>query len=235
MSTLQQIRDQTRILINETSDNSHISDSDLNTLINMGVRYAGTVLEWPRDIVSVQVQEGIGRYLVLSDTQYIRTAYFGDKTVGGDLQPLIIVTEETLKELKGNWLEESASNRGVPRRLVVLDKNSIYLDPPPNADESVSGKKVHLGYVFIPAQLTSDSQSPDLPLPSHDLIPFYAAHLFYLRREDPAFSNTMLANFNQKFEQIKPVVRRETEKTMEWQWGFDEGVNDDDIFSEIVP
>lgn len=236
MSTLQQIRDQLRALISETdSSNTHFTDAALNELINQGVRYTATLLEWPRDMVEVQAEEGVGAYTLLSDTMFIRTAYFGDNSKIGDILPLEVISEETLKEFNRSWLEETTTNRGRPRRLIVLDKNTIYIDPPPNADESVDGKKIILNYVFIPATLTTDGQQPDLPVVAQDLVSFYAAHLAYFPLNQPDVAAAMLNSYDGKLNAIKHVLNKETKEGLAWQWGAEDGVNDETDSVELIP
>jgi len=234
VATLQQIRSQSRNLINQTdSTNSHVDDTTLNDFINQAVRFTGTQIEYPRDFVEVQVEEAVGAYTVPSDMLIIRTAYFGDKSIQGDLRPLSIISEETLREMKRNWLEETSVNVGRPERIILLDRNTVFVEPRPDVENSASGKKLIMDYVYVPGTLTSDSQSPDLPLPFHDILSFYAAHLAYLKMTNQEMADKMYANFEKKIEILKPSVTRETKEGMGWQWGFSDDVNDDNGYGGL--
>ncbi len=237
MATLQQMRNQLRTLLDQPDNKrSDFTNVELNGLINEGIRYASVLLEHPRDFVFVQAEESVGSYTLLSDTLFIRTAYFGDRNKPNDVLPLEILSEETLSELKRNWLDNTDTNRDRPRRLIILDKFTIFVDPRPNATESAPGKEIILNYVFTAAKLTSDAQEPQLPLPYHDLMQYYAAHIAYLGKlKNPDMSNAMLTTFNEKIAILKPVVEKETKGGLAWQWGFDEGVNFETFFGPIIP
>jgi len=221
VSTLQQIRSQTRVLISETDEaNSHFSNSELNSFTNQAINFLTTLIEYPRDIVEIQVEDGVGIYSLLSDTLIIRTAYFGDVNVKDDIKPLKVLTEETLKELFPTWLDETTDTRGRPRYLILLNRKQIFIYPRPDTAESASGKKVILGYIFRPTDLSADGDTPDLPTPYHTLLQFYAAHMCYagkLQRID--ISNNMFTIFTTKVQALKPTMIKEAQELLRFQWG----------------
>lgn len=221
MSTLQQIREQTRVLINETDvPTSHFSESEINSFINQGIGFLATLIEYPRDMVEIQAEEGAGVYTLLSDTLVIRTSYFGDKNIRGDIFPLVVITEETLKTMFPNWLDETDDTKGRPKYLIMLNRRQIFVFPRPSAKESVVGKKIVLNYVFRPANLSADSDIPDLPVPYHDLLQFYAAHLCYAGKLQKAdLSTQMFALFTSKIQALKHTLVKETEEGLSFQWG----------------
>lgn len=234
MATLQQIRNQVLLLLNEKLDD-HFTANDIDSFINQGIEFSSTILEHPRTFVEIQAERGIGSYTLQTNVLMIRTAYFGDKNKQRDIINLQIMSEETLKELKRSWLDETDTNQGRPRRLILLDKRTIFIDPPPDEDRSLDGQKIIMNVIFNPGPLTSDAQIPIIPVPYHNLLQFYAAHLAYLRLQNQGMSTIMLNDFNNKIALLKPTVEKETQGGRRFQWGFDDGVNDDDVFSEIIP
>ena len=233
--TLSQIRDEVRLLIDEEADDSHFTNSELNDFINQAIGFSATQLEYPRDFTDIQVEEGVPAYTLPDDFIFLRTAYFGDKSLGNDVRPLTIVSEETLSAIRRSWLDETTANRGRPARLMMLDKQTVFLDPTPNADESVTGKKLIMDYIFHPGNLTSDSQEPNLPVPYHNLIQYYAAHLCYLGRLlNPQQASILRQKFNDETTLLKHIVEKETKGGLAWQWGFSDGINDDEAV-RIIP
>ena len=79
----------------------------MNGFSNEAVRFLAPLIKWPRDFVEVVAQEGKPAYPLPSDTILIRTAYFGNVTLGGDRKPLDILTEEALAAVAPNWQEET--------------------------------------------------------------------------------------------------------------------------------
>ena len=236
MSTLQQIRDQIRVLIDETATNSHFTNSELNDFVNQSINFSATQLEHPRDFTEIQVEEGKSAYSLPDDFILLRTAYFGDKTDERDIRPIPIMSEETLSAINKSWLDESSSARGRPTRLIMLDKNTVLLHPTPDATESAAGKLLIIDYIFSPGNLSSDSQEPNLPVPYHNLLQFYAASLCYLGRlQNPTQAATLRKKFDDETRLIQITVEKETKGGQNWQWGFTDGLEDFDTINRIIP
>lgn len=217
-----------------TAGTSDISDSALLGFMNEGVQFISTKIEWPRDIVSVQVEDDIPAYTLLTDTLKILTAYFGDQNVQGDVRPLHVVTEEKLNEYDSSWLDKTSSSKGTPNKIMLLDRNTILVHPRPNTTQSASGKKIYLNYVYYPAALSADGDIPDLPPIYHDSIKEYAAYLCYMGiLKNPNLAKEILKTMLTKIEMIKPSVVSSFEEKY-FGWGNYEGDSSSDSISNYI-
>src|SRR3990167_754206 len=155
--TLQQLVAQDRgMIVQLDSGNSDFTDAELTGFNNEAVQFIAEKIEWPRDLISFQVEVGVPSYPLLTDTLKIRTAYFGNTSIVNDMNILAICDESQLKEVVPGWLDGTTSARGRPTRLILLDRNTILIHPTPDADNSASGKKIYLGYVYYPSAMSAD-------------------------------------------------------------------------------
>lgn len=229
--TRQQLRTQLRVLIDQPDPaNSKFTDAQLNEYIDEAVNYTAVQIEYPRDFVEVQAESNVGAYTLLTDTLIIRTAYFGNKSSGNDVRPLTVISEETLKEMYPSWLDESGNNNSRPQFLILLDRRTIFVYPKPDVTNSATGKKIILDYIFNPASLSSESDIPDLPLPYHSVLQFYAGHLAHLRLNNADMSIKLLGMYDKKIKELKSSVVKETSEGMSFQFGWDPGLDDESRF-----
>ena len=223
--TLGQIRAQVRLLINQASGTGDFSDSEIDGWINEGCRFLATLVKWPRDRVEVQVEADTPAYTLPTDTILILNAYFGNSSTADDVKPLRILSEEKLKELRPNWMDNTSSSQGRPDTLILLDRKTVVLNPRPNAAESVTGKKLELVYVFYPPTLTADGDTPELPIIYHDLASQYATHKCYgSRLNDPALSQSILKEVIEKAKVLEPTITKEYEP-LQFAWGSDDNLS----------
>lgn len=226
--TRQQVRVQTRADLDQTdAANSRISDTELNEYIDQAVNYSGIQIEYPRDQVQVQVENNVRAYTLLTDNVIIRLAYFGDVNTKNDIAPLQIISEETLRELYPSWLDDTTVNNNRPQYLIVLDRNTVAIHPKPNVAQSAIGKMLILEYIYNPASLATDASIPDLPVPFHNLLHFYAAHLAYIRLNNSDLSLKLFAIYQAKIKELKSSVTKETTEGMFFQFGYDPGYDSD--------
>lgn len=223
LSTLRDDQLRNLIRVTDTSD-PRATNAILNKYINQATRFTAGFIENPRKFTNLPAVLGQSQYTVPTDTMLIRTAYFGNVALEGDVQPLILLTEETLSETKRNWLETTSSNRGRPSRLFVYDRTTIFIDPAPDSS-NVTSKNIILGTVYVPVELSSDSDTSDLPLIYQDIIQFYAASLFYLSQENPASAKMMEEEFTTKLKALQATASKEI-RQQGFQWGYDEINND---------
>lgn len=223
--TLGQLRASTRGLLREDSGNSHFTDSVINGVLNEGVEFSAVFIEYPRDLVSVQAQDGVGAYPNPADNLLLRSAYFGNRdTITSDIRPLTFVTEETLKAMYPSWLDQtSGSTADRPQYIIQLDRNTIYVYPRPNGVGSAQGKKIWLNYNYVPAPMTDDSDVPDLPAPYHSLLPIYAMHLLYIPLEKDEKAPNYFDMFMKKINLLKSAVTKESKENLGFAWGMNEG------------
>ncbi len=220
MANLGQIRGLTRAGISqEDTTNTDLTDSQLNGYINIGVRELGALVKKPIDHVSVQAQQGAAAYTLPADTVIMTTAYFGDSSANGDVRSLRIIPEEELKEVAPAWMDESTNSQGRPRFAVLIDRLTVLVYPTPNATESVSGKKIHIGYVYQPAILVNDSDVPDLPIIYHDLISRYAISLAWSSKlGKPELGAAILQEVYGKAKKLEGLIVKDSESPG-FYWG----------------
>lgn len=235
MSTRSEIRSQCRVILNETdSANTHFSDTNINEYIDQAQTFLASLIEYPRKFSSgTQAIDDTAKYALPTDNLIIISIYFGDISIANDIHPLQIVSEEVLTSMFPQWLDATSSTKGRPQYAVVIDRNDILLYPRPDSENSATGKKIYIDYVYVPASLASDSASPDLPLPYHNLIQFYVAHLAYLRLQQQDASIQSLKIFAEKVKALKSVVVKETQQSLGWQWGVHEGGSTELIYGGV--
>ena len=210
-------------LIDE-DEGDHISQSLANGFINEAIQKIAVETHHPRKFgTATQVTQDDADYDCPSDFNYLVGAYFGDEDIEGDKLPLKIVREGNIKYINPNWLDRSDASQGRPERLVFIDRNTFMLDPRPSAAESATGKKYHLYYSYLPATLSSDTESPDLPDAYHDTIKKYAAYLAYLGKlANPDMAANMNKLFYSEINGRSDSAEEESEELMRFSWGFQE-------------
>lgn len=217
-----------RVKISQTDTaNTDFTDTELTGFANEGQRFLGALVKKPTDHVEIQVQQGYPAYTLPTDAILLNTAYFGDKSLQGDVRPLSIMTEEALKEVRPSWMDESASAQDRPTRIVLIDRMTVLLNPTPSAAESVSGKKLDIGYVFQPGNMTLDSDEPNLPLVYHDLIADYIQYMCYLSKlNKPDLAVALLGQIVEKAKKLEPLITKEA-NTFGFSWGGSIDPNND--------
>lgn len=237
MPTLQQIRNNTRILISQQdSDNTDYTDAELNGLINQGLIFFAVQTKWPRDLVSIQVENDKDTYTLPSDNLIIVDAYFGDTQINSDVKPLTILSPQILKEKVPGWLDSSSDSKGRPQYLTLIDRRSVLINPRPDDTNSVSGKKLHLYYIYYPQRMTADGDEPDLPLAYHDHLSMYAAHLCYMGKlKNIEVGKAMLNDVMGKIKLLEPPVTKETEEQYFSFGSYDQELNVGDMGGGIDP
>lgn len=228
MSNLGQIISLGRVKISQTdTTNTDFSNTELTGFANEGVRFLGALVKKPIDHVEIQVQQDYAAYTLPSDAILLNTAYFGDVNVQGDVRPLSIVSEEALKEVRPNWMDQSVSSQGRPTRIVLIDRVTVLIDPRPNALESVGGKKLHIGYVYQPGILNLDSDTPDLPIVYHDLIADYIQYMACLSKlNKPDLATAVLGQMADKAKKLEPLILKES-TSFGFSWGSTIDPNND--------
>jgi hypothetical protein len=225
MSNLLQLRNQfdSRIAQNATSGQSDFTTDEKNSLANEAIRFISTRAEYPRDIVYITIEAGKPVYTLPTDTLNIILAYLANSS-NQDQKVLRVYTEKELVEKRPNWMDES--NTGEPDILMLLNRTQVFLSPTP--DNATNGKKLLLSYTYYPATLVSDTETPDLPLGFHDLIPIYMAHSAYSGKLlNPAQANNLYTEFETKFKILNTPVTREKDQNS-FFWKSRELLNDSD-------
>ena len=226
--------------IRQTSGNSDFTDDEMNGLIDRACRFIAPFAEWPRDFKSITPVAGTADYGLTAsdlttDTLKILNVYYGDTSVSGDVVPLFPITQEQLKGIDRNWLDATTTSRGKPKWYFIKDESTVTIHPRPDTDNAASGKALILNRIYSPAAISADSASPELPIPYHDLIPLYVAHLAYegklLNKETSKEKFQLLID---KIKLLKPVVEKQAEETLQWGFTENEGM-DDYLESSLIP
>lgn len=216
MSNLSQIRSQflSRIAQNSTTGQTDFTTDEQNTLANEAVRFIATRTEYPRDIAEVTIESGKPVYTLPTDYMNVIMAYILNSS-NQDAKVLRIYTEKELADKRPNWMDES--NTGEPDILMLLNRSQIFLSPTP--DTATNGNKLKLSYAYYPATLVSDTETPDLPLAFHDLIPIYMAHSAYSGKLlNPQASNNLYTEFETKFKILNaPATREKDQQNFYWK------------------
>lgn len=218
--TKQQLITGIRGKISQTdSANSQFDDTELLEFLNNGIQYVASLIDWPRDHFEIQVEEGKPAYNLPSDSLRIKTAYFGKQDEANDTLPLDITTEEGLAEKVPGWLDQTSGARGRPSRIILLNRRHMLIHPTPNADESVTGKKLYVGYIYYPARLVSDGEYPDLPDAYHEFSEDYAAHLCFMGKlKEYALGQAVLKTLVDKVKSVQPQVTTDSQQ-LDWVFG----------------
>lgn len=228
MANRGQIVTLSRALISqEDTENTDFTDAQLQGYADEGIRFLATIVKWPRKETTTQAVEDTATYAFSSDFVLLLNAYFGSTSVSGDVKPLRIITEEELKQQRPNYLDATTNSQGRPDTLIIKDRSNCLISPRPNAAESITGKKLILHHVYSPAALASDSESPDLPVSYHDLIPMYIQHKCYLGKlNNPELATAIMKQIFDKAKLLESVVVKEMEQ-LRMFWNSDDMRDDD--------
>ena len=212
MSTLSQLRTSVRSDIAQSdSATSDFSDSEINGFINQGQREIGAWVKKPTDHIEIQVEDNKEAYTLPSDAILLIDAYFGNNSIANDVIPLEILTEEALKAVNPVWLDKTTSSQGRPSRLILLDSQTVVLDPRPDTLSSASGKKLVLNYCFQPTDLSGDSDVSQVPIIFHDLIAKFAVSQCYMsaKMNKPDVGLALYKTLENRSKKIESLATRE--------------------------
>jgi hypothetical protein len=212
MSTLIQIRNAVRVMIDQPEDNSRFTNSELNVLINEAKDFVSDSIAHPRTLKSIITQKSKGKHNLPSDNLIVKQAFFGDTANNGDVKELEIISLKALSTRHPGWIEDVPQNDGRPALAAMLDSSSIFIYPRP--DQNEAGKSLIINYEYRATDLSSDSDVPDIALPYHHMIVIYTAHLCYLGK----LSNTDEAikrwnMFKEKMKILEDPVEAETDSS----------------------
>lgn len=230
--TFQQIRNLTYQKISQVEGTSDFSASEINGFTNEGMRFLATLVKYPIDTVSVQVEEGKGAYTLPSDFLILKLAFFGDVSKVGDVLPLTIVSKESLTELFPSWLDETSGTKDRPNYVLLLDRQTVFIFPRPDITHSATGKKLIIDYVHSPATLSSDSQEPDLPIVYHDsLVDYNASKCYGGKLNRPDLAQVLFNTLVVKAKSLEPQVTAQIGR-MQFQWGSAD--EPDDMLGDVI-
>ena len=220
MSTLQQLRADVQLLLLE-QDKTHFTPAELNGFINRAVEITALLSETATDSIEFTAEYAVGGYTLPSDNVLIKNAYFGDKNTLNDLKPLDIYVQETLRNINPYWLDETTSSLGQPKRLLLLDRVTVFLDPRPNTEFSTN-KKLILYYIFQPTAMSQDSQQPNIALGFHSMLKFYALYLCYLALKNVEMSTKAYNDYIAHYKLLSQTLTKGADEVFRFHFNFKE-------------
>lgn len=222
MATLVTLR--TRVLdrLRETTADSHFTDSQITSFLNEAQEFVAALGSAPdKNNISSPIAvtvAGTSDYTNPSDDLFIQTAYFGTRATANDIEKLIIVTKRTIADLVPNWLDSTSGNYGQPKYIFRKDKSTLTLVPAPSS--TYVGKNIYLFYGNIPTAMVSDSDSPDIAIPYHNVLVPFACRLAYYSLTNPEMAREMMSAFENDYKAIQMVVDKEAEELLAFKWGI---------------
>ena len=217
MATLASLRTDTRNVILQTDPNnsSFNGAAGLDTFINEAIRYLGALVEYPRAPFTYASVSNQANYTINTATNRIisiLSAYFGNRTIAGDLKEIGILKENTLASINPSWYETVANNNGRPQRIILLDRDTFWCDPKPDATYSASGYNFYLFCSTVPVDLAAAGEVPNLPFAYHDVVPYHAASIAFLAIKEQENSDKCMAIFDKKRKELENKVVKESDQ-----------------------
>ena len=213
MSTRLDIRVQGRALVSEVdANNSQISDAEFNTFIDMWQRNLAALVEWPRAEATSSTVLGQSTYGTPTDLlSFIKIFLTDENSKEYELKPTTI---QELNVLYGDrWKSE---DNGQPKHYFLSDSDVFGIIPPPNS--TFATKTLRLLYVIVPAALTADGDTPDLPTVYHDTGQYFAAaHALYKIGKIHEGDN-MLRKYFEIVKLLRTQVTKQSQELTAWRW-----------------
>ena len=223
MAALSVLRARVYDRLRESSSDSHFTDAQINSFLNEAQDYVAALGSAPeKNNVSSPITTTLntGDYTNPSDDLVIQSAYFGTTANSNDIKRLKIVTTKIIGDLLPNWLDATVSNAGQPLYLFRKDLNTITIAPRP--DSTYAGKNIYLFYGNVPLDMSADSDTPNIALSYHNILPFFACRLAYYALSNSDMALEMMAAFLKDYKSIQQNVDKESEETFVFKWGISE-------------
>lgn len=230
MSTLASIRTDVRSLIRQQNvDNSSFPNADgLDTFINEAIRYLGSLIEYPRGMVQIAAVVNQPNYTINANSNRIisiLSAYFGSRTIEGDIRQIALIKEQVLGSVNPSWYQTVSSNNGRPNKIILFDRDTIWCDPKPDSTYSASGYNFYLLCSKVPADLSIVTESPDLPLAYHDCIAYHAGGIALISIGEQDKGSILLSQFETKRKELEGIVVKESEQSMRFEFTSEDPTN----------
>mgnify|MGYP001559672871 CR=1 FL=1 len=170
MATLAQMRTEARSLFSETDiNNTHVTEAQLNIWANEGYRF---ILTKTKDLPKKEnnITSATGNIAVSLNTLTLDQASILNPDTS-KYQALEVIDLSYLALIAPGWISTTADE---PKYLVRKNTFAYYLYPQPKT--SWEGQNIRTYGMEFPADMSSDSESPDLPANLHDIIPHFMAY-----------------------------------------------------------
>lgn len=207
MGTRLTLTTRVREYIDETdADNSHFTDAQIYSFLNLAIRFMGTDLEWPLQKAQATAVEDQAVYTLPEDFISLSDVYF-------DNQDLVIVDRSDLSAINGNWQDATS---GTPRYAYKADNQKIGMFPPPNAEEA--GELIQIEYVKLPPDLAADADVPDLHTAFQDCLPFHAAYTCHKSLGNLKTAESYLTDYEFHKKKLLSRLQRFSDELMRFRW-----------------
>lgn len=209
MASLSTLRTAVRRYINEEdSTNSHFTDSEINDYLNQATLFLATQMEWPEQVDNATAVAGQALYQLPNDFVALTDVYFNN-------QKLVVLERADLGEITPGWQNDVAST---PKIAYRFNRNTIGLYPFPDANQS--GYEIQIQYIYLPATMTADSDTPDVHTAFQICLPFYAAFLCDYKLGNDKKSETHLQKYDQHRKALMSKVQKFSDDLLRFRWGW---------------
>ena len=159
MADRESIRTQTRRGINEEdATNSHYTDAELNDYINISIEHLSSLLDDYEKMYDADIQTGKRIYSFDNEITNILNVLAEDEN--SEQYKVYVVEENYLDSHFDGW---RTADNGKIRYAYIADKFNLGVHP--TADTPQNGLKLYLKTSKVPDRLTSDDETPQVPLP----------------------------------------------------------------------
>jgi len=209
MTALSTLRTQVRrYILEEESDNSHFSDSEINDYLNQAVMFLSTQMEWPTQIDTATAVQDQALYGLPSDFIALIDVYLDNKK-------LVILERADLGQISPAWQSDPS---GIPTIVYKADVATVGLYFAP--DSTQAGKTIQIQYVHLPATLAQDTDVPDIHTAFQMCLPFYAAYLCDYKLGNDKKSEIHLQAFKRHMDALKSKLQKFSDDLLRFRWGW---------------
>lgn len=224
--TLSTIRSGVGRLVNETDEsNTHCSASDRNYWINEWQLDTAIALTSTRKSSAVVTMTDVATYTLPTDFIYALEVFYDQNAAGGKIK-LGELDQSELESLRGQEWKQDASSDPIHYYFVrdatatVPAPYVIALYPPPNAanvtlSSAPNSQRLEIFYVYAPADLSADTDSPDLPAAYHYQAQYYAAAQCALKIGDMGLYDRLIAFYDRQRNFYKSRIDKRSTKERE--------------------
>lgn len=205
------MRTESRLIFNETdSSNSHFTDTQLTTWSNECYRFILTKL----GVIPIKERDYTSAATITLNSRMatINEAYMQIQPQN-EFTPLEIVDQEFLAHIDPNWL---SAGTDVPRYFVRSDTFQARLFPAPNAANT--GQTIRTYGLEFPSDMSSDTDTPTIPLNLHDLFPHFIAYRAFQQLGQVERSTAELIFVNSVLKSQQAISTQFSQSRNRWLW-----------------
>ena len=216
-ATLSSIRTDTRRLINETNTvNTHCSETELNSWVNMWQSDIGIFLGLPKKSSRTATTVNIATYTLPSDFSYALELFYDQTLSGGEIK--LEETDQSELELlySREWRQDASTDPfhyyfpGVETSTTEV----IAIHPPPNAANAGSNK-MRLFYVAIAPTLSDDVDQPTIPDAYHNSAQYFVSAICFFKMGEIAAYDRMTLAYREMRQVYKDQIENRKIKAKE--------------------